>query len=694
MTRPALMSLAVLIVSACAASAADVAPSRCEPSVAKQAAQTPGGALQSARYGLPALVADWKGDRIKVGPCDESVWRIALSPEIKPKFEAADGIGQAKILAGIAAVLDKYDVLTAKAEIAALAVYDAGKAAGIAGDKNESNASLAGQTFKIYSPGAPGKDAALPADPDQAAAALQARQEALKAVVIAGQAPQTVVKDGKKTVTPEVPSKPGQLVYDFYAQMERAKDLLPELAALGAAVPTGLHPILVPASPTGLNFKIAEASEALAKADSWADPDPAKGAFMAFADRAQRNRWAMHRKYVDNVYQEAVKAAGGIAGKGAGIAKDKKDKLDEINRKLQAQVAGAIGVEDARKAFDGDVAQNKDYANTAEGKYRSAQIAAAEQAAKSTQLTADGKGGYKVQYMKDGKLIDSGITVGSIAEANTKADQITSSIRDKILADHPLLAKTDAAIKAFAGGDVAPPQLGAAEGPGTTAAGCDKKGESLGEYKKRMRDQDMEAGATQSAARQKAEDKKLAALKAAAAKKAKLLAGGMTEEEAEGVAAPLREAAQKTFEAEIAQLGGATDDAIAQRVARRQMMDSAAAGQYISMVKEMAPQLQTKMPADIKAGKLSKHVNADQAETLFTSFTPKGGKEPTTLFDMFIASEWTEAGGHLRANADKCKDSVRAGDYGSLEDCAGKSLKEWLAARKIAASPAVAKKDK
>jgi hypothetical protein len=689
MTRPALMSLVALLLASPAWALGD-----------KMMMDGGGGGTPSRCTAIPtaalikAPTGGWDQDLGKANPiCDDAVWRIVNSEGVSAKWASlATPAAQAEFLGKIAAVLDKYDVIAAKAETAALAVYDAGKAAAITSDKNETNASLAGKTFKIWSPGAPGKETALSGDPDKDGPAIAARKDALKRLVIPGQGPQTVVKNGQSSVTPGTPDKPGELVYDFYAQLERAKDLLPELAALGVKVPADLHPILVPASPTGLNFKIADAAQALAKADSWVDPDGTKGAFMAYGDRAQRNRWAMHRQYVDNVYQEAARAGQGLNNATAGLDKTKKDQLDAINQKLRAKVAGAIGVEDARKAFDGDVAQDKDYANSEEGKYRNAQITGAEAQAKSVSVVDDGKGGYKVQYTKDGKLVDGPSGIATLKEASDKADDITNAIRDKIMADHPLLAKTDAAIKAFAGGDVAPPTLMAAQGPGTDSAGCDKKGESLGEFKKRVRDEDMEAGATQSAARQKAEEKKIAAKTAAQKKKATLMAGGMSDEEASSVTDPMNKAADEAYAAEIAKLGGGNDDAIADRVARRTMMDSAASGQYIAMVKTMAPQLKDKMPATIKAGKL-KQVNAAQAETLFTPFTPKGATDTTTLFDMFIASEWTD-GGHLRSNADRCKGSVRAGDYGSLEDCAGQTLKDWLAGRKTAAVQTVAKKDK
>jgi hypothetical protein len=619
----------------------------------------------------------WETDLESVQPdgplCADAVWRLVDQPGARAKWGAASTAqAQAQVLDAAAKALDLVDTDVLALEAAAGKVYDAAKTANLIKDNTQSEVKIKRASFKsnvIVPNDAPTQFDS--ADRDKAAALLAQRGQALAQLAVQPAAPK-----GAKPGAALAPAQPGPLVLAYFQALDKVRADAAAVSALGVSVPR-VTPLIAP-STRNLSDNYRDAMKALAFADKWDDQAAHTSALDALQDRALRNRVALNSANVEAIYQEARLNAGTASAGAAFIDKKKKEDLDKLNADLRAKVNAAIGYDSAKQAFDGDVAHNSDYADSEEGRYRANELAGAKAMADSAEVAANGRGGYQLQYKgADGQVhvVQGKDNIPDLKTAQSSLDDLTSSLASKILDDHKLLAKTQAALEAARGGATSFGEAGpgAPMGPVAVTAGCDKKGESLDEYKKRLRDQQMENSADNSAKRQGPLKAYKDALQAADEQYQNNIQYMKPEQ-----AARIRDGAKakaKDDYIKATQALGSMDDDIAARTARVSSVNEVAQASFVENIKRAAPQLATGMKSHLK-----KYVPDGAARALLVDGGSDDGK--TTLFDQFIAEEWTFGQGNISQNADACKNEYREGDYGSLEQCAGKTLKAWLAKRK------------
>ena len=670
MIRPALTSLLALAVALPAH--ADGRAKRCADSLAAIAKDGRASVMT-----FPAGADKWETDLEAVQPdgplCDDAVWRLVDQPGARAKWgAAATAQAQAQVLGGAGAALDGLDADVAALEAAAAKVYEVGAAAKVSGAAAAADVAIKRAKFKSAVIGKGSPTQIDPTDADKASAAMAERQAALRQLVTPPPPP-------AKGAKPSAPSaaQPGAVVAAYYKALDKVREDVLAAAKLGLLVPK-LTPIFAP-STNKLADNYLTTIDSLAKADKWDDAAAHASAMDLLGDRALRNRVAMHSANVRAIYQEALNGFNGVGTQISGIDKKKKEKLDELNAKLRAGVNTSIGYDAAKQAFDNDASHNGDYAESEEGRYRAGELAQAKTMADTAEIAAraDGKG-YQLQYKTaDGQVhvVAGKDNIPDLKTAESSLNDLTSSLASKILDDHKLLAKTQAALEAAKGGATTFGDVGLAAPMGPVAeAGCDKKGESLAEYQKRLRDKEMEGAADSSAKRQGPLKKYKDALQAADDQYKVNMANGMNADVAKRVRDNAKDAAKKEYLAST-QAVGSMDDQIAARSARIATINDAAQASFVESIKMQAPQLAQGM-----RGHLKKYVPEGAAKTLLVAGGSDDGK--STLYEQFIAEEWTVGNGNISKNAEACKNEVREGDYGSLEKCAGKTLKDWLAARK------------
>lgn len=658
MIRPALMSLLAFALAVPAAvSAADPAGGRCSPKL-KALLDKPGDPI-------PLVVGPWERDLAADNDlCDDAVWRIAGTDSVKARY-ASTGLRPAT-LDQIAAALGKVDTDALALEAAATNVYNAAKSANLIKGVTETpvkikSASIVATSLQVNQSPTQFDSS----DRDKAASLLTSRAAALALIAAPGDLP----KDAKPG-TP-TPSSPGPLIRAYYQSLDRVRADVMAASALGLKVPV-VAP-LIPPSTTLLSDNYHKSAEALAQAKGWDDQAANGSAMDLLQDRALRNRVALHTANVEAIYQEARNIAGSARTGQKFITDQKQKDLDAINKKLREKVNQAIAYDTAKQAFDGDVAHDSAYADSEEGRYRATELKQSKAMADSAEVAANGKGGYQLQY-KDANgvvhVVAGKENIPDLKTAQGSLDDLTSSLAAKIQDDHKLLAKTQAAVSAAMAGSTAFGDLGS---PMANSVGCDKKGEGLKDYQNRLRDQQMEGSADASAKRQgplKVYREKLQQIDDQYRQNLTLMSKANADK--------IKERDTKTAHDEYVaatQGAGTMDDDIAARTARITTLNKTAEDAFVENIQRNAWELKTKMRAN-----LSKYADKAQSRVLLTDGGADDGQG--TLFDQFIAEEWTYGKGDIQANAQRCKSEYRQGEYGSLEACAGKTLKTWLAKRK------------